>query len=100
MAADISKQEIEFLIHSVARSGCEFERNGDRHNAVDAAAHLRLKYRRGRRHANTAERFIDRLATRNSWTGKQYLMVCPHSGEHTANAWLHRALREYREMEK
>lgn len=96
-AVDPIEDEIEHLILSVAESGCEFERNGDRYNAHDAADHLRLKYRRGKRYASTAESFIDRLATKSSWTGKHYLMICSNAGEHTANAWLHAALEAYRE---
>ncbi len=95
-AAESVEDEIEFLIQSVAVSGCEFERNGNRYNADDAADHLRLKHRRGKRYATSAETFIDRLASKSSWTGKQYLIICPETGEHTANAWLYASLNAHR----
>ena len=94
-SVDEAQREIESLLDFVAASGCEFERNGDRHSAVDAADHLRLKYNRGRRYAKTAEQFIDRLATESSWSGKPYRVYCAGNVE-PSGAWLHRALREQR----
>lgn len=94
--ADVVEDEINALIDEVARSGCQFTRNGSDHNAEDAADHLRLKYRRGKRYASSAENFIDRLASESSWTDKPYMMTCPDSGEQTANAWLHASLADLR----
>ena len=82
-------REIQYLFEFVADSGCSFERNGSSHDSADAADHLRLKYRRGSRYVNTAEQFIDRLASESSWTGKAYTVTC--DGEtRTSNRWLHR----------
>ena len=39
--------EIRRLLDRVGESGCDFERNGTRHNSRDAASHLALKYDRG-----------------------------------------------------
>ena len=88
--------EIEYLLEYVAGSGCVFIRNGDDHDAADAADHLRLKYDRGRRYADTAEQFIDRLASESSWTGKPYSVTCGDTTEPSGD-WLHRALAEYRQ---
>ncbi len=90
-----AEQEIDYLLDFVADSGCTFHRNGDDHGSADAAEHLRLKYRRGKRYADTAEDFIDRLASESSWTGKPYTVTC---GERTepSGRWLHRALADYR----
>ena len=87
--------EIQALLHSVETSGCQFQRNGALHDAADAADHLRLKYGRGKRHVNSAEQFIDRLATESSWTGRPYTIICDGSEEPTG-AWLHRRLAEQR----
>jgi len=57
------KQEILILIEAISGSGCEFERNGSPHDAESAANHLRLKYRRGKRYADTTVKFIERLAS-------------------------------------
>ena len=96
LLADAVDEEIDFLIKQVATSGCDFVRNGSNHGADAAADHLRLKHRRGRRYVASAEKFIDRLASRSSWTGKPYFIVCPETGEHTANAWLHAKLQSHR----
>ena len=80
-------EEIRALIQAVAGSGCEFNRNGSLHSAEAAAEHLELKYTRGKRYANSAEAFIDRLASQSSWSGKPYQMIC--DGEvHPAGDWL------------
>jgi hypothetical protein len=92
---DTADVEIQYLLGYVAESGCTFERNGDSHDAADAADHLRLKYTRGRRYADTAEHFIDRLASRSSWSGKAYSVTCGGNRE-PSGEWLHRALAEYR----
>ena len=80
-------EEIRALIQAVAESGCEFNRNGSLHSAEAAAEHLELKYSRGKRYANSAEAFIDRRASKSSWSGKPYQMIC--DGEvHPAGDWL------------
>ena len=80
-------EEIRALIQAVAESGCEFDRNGSLHSAEAAAEHLELKYSRGKRYANSAEVFIDRLASKSSWSGKPYQMIC--DGEvQPASDWL------------
>ena len=79
--------EIQALIQAVAESECEFNRNGSRHSAEAAAEHLELKYSRGKRYADSAEAFIERLASKSSWSGKPYQMIC--DGEiQPAGDWL------------
>ena len=88
-AEETADAEIRYLLDYVAGSGCVFLRNGDRHDASDAADHLRLKYDRGRRYADTAEQFIDRLASQSSWSGKPYSVTCGATTEPSGD-WLHR----------
>ena len=79
--------EIQALIQAVAESECEFNRNGSLHSAETAAAHLELKYSRGKRYADSAEAFIERLASKSSWSGEPYQMIC--NGEtQPAGDWL------------
>ena len=87
--------EINRLLEKVAESGCDFERNGSIHSSTDAASHLALKYERGERYVDTAEDFIDRLATKSSWSGKPYWVIC--AGERTPSGdWLQGLLVEVR----
>ena len=86
-AAADADTEIRALIQAVAESECKFNRNGSLHSAEAAAAHLELKYSRGRRYADSAEAFIERLASKSSWSGKPYQMIC--GGEtQPAGDWL------------
>ena len=93
--ADTAELEIQYLLDFVADSQCTFVRNGSEHSSPDAADHLRLKYDRGRRYAGTAEGFIDNLATKSSWTGRPYQVICQGIAE-PSGVWLHRALADYR----
>ncbi|WOJ98499.1 DUF5329 domain-containing protein [Congregibacter brevis] len=95
-SADVVDQEITFLIASVEKSGCVFVRNGDEHSSEDAADHLRLKYRRGKRYAGSAEQFIERLASESSWTGKPYYIQCEDTGDHLSKDWLTAQLLSFR----
>ena len=88
-------KEVQYLLEFVANSGCTFVRNGSDHDPADAADHLRLKYSRGSKYVNSAEQFIDRLATASSWTGKPYTVTCDGKTE-PSGEWLHRALDDYR----
>lgn len=87
--------EIRSLIQAVGESGCEFNRNGSVHSAGAAAEHLELKYSRGKRYANSAEAFIDRLASKSSWSGKPYQMICDGKAQ-PAGDWLTATLGELR----
>lgn len=89
--------EINHLINRVEESGCLFVRNGDEHSASDAAGHLRLKYRRGKRYAKTAEQFIERLASESSWSGKPYFINCPDNLPVTSRDWLTKELERFRQ---
>ncbi len=88
--------EIDYLLDYVSTSGCTFIRNDSAHDPADAADHLRLKYSRGKRYVNSAEQFIDRLASESSWSGKPYSVDCDGRTE-PSREWLYRALTQYRE---
>jgi len=90
--------EIRALIQAVAESECEFNRNGSLHSAEAAAAHLELKYARGKRYADSAEAFIERLASRSSWSGKPYQMICDGQTQ-PAGDWLTATLQDIRATE-
>ena len=96
--ADQAETESEYLISTVGQSGCTFIRNGSRHDAEDAASHMRLKYRRGKRYATSAELFIERLASKSSFSGKPYAIECPGSDAVPSGEWLTARLHEYREQ--
>ena len=90
-------EEIGQLLTQLSSSGCEFQRNGDWHPAIEARAHLERKYayllKKGL--VDRTEDFIDRAATGSSVTGKDYQMRC--AGVTSASApWLRAALARIR----
>lgn len=88
--------EINALIDAVAASSCEFMRNGKSHSAQDAAEHLRMKYRRGKKYAGSAEQFITRLASKSSLSGRPYQMHCGGDARQPTALWLQRRLAALR----
>lgn len=91
--------EVEHLIEAVGGSDCTFIRNGSSHDAEDAASHLRMKYRRGKRYAPTAELFIERLASKSSMSGKPYEIKCQDKDAVPSGEWLSARLQEFREQQ-
>ncbi len=94
--ADDGPAEIDYLLNTVGSSDCTFIRNGKRHNAQDAEAHLRMKYRRGKRYAPTSEKFIERLASKSSLSNKPYYIECESEERMAFGQWLMQRLSEYR----
>ena len=82
------EQEVQALVAAVEESGCTFHRNGGTHDSAAAADHMRLKLRRGKRYAKTAEDFIENLATKSSWTGRLYRIECAAGQPEPLNEWL------------
>lgn len=88
--------EIRHLIDFVAASGCSFVRNGDPHEPKAAAEHLLMKYGKAKSRVDTAEDFIDKVASRSYLTGNPYSVRCPGKPEITTRAWLEGELRATR----
>ena len=94
--ADDSVAEIEYLLSSIGSSNCTFIRNGKRYNSQDAEAHLRMKYRQGKRYASSSENFISRLASTSSVSKIPYYMDCDGKETVPSGDWLMQRLDEYR----
>ena len=88
-------EEIDFLLDTVAASGCTFIRNGSEHDADAARDHLALKRRRGSRYFDSADEFIERIASKSSWSGKPYRIRC-EGEEMMASQWFIDALARFR----
>ena len=65
-------QKIESLIAFIAKQEGVFLRNGGEYTPGQAAEHLRMKWKKGGTAINTAEMFIEKLATTSSVSGKPY----------------------------
>ncbi len=61
-----------------------FVRNGDEHTCDEAVSHLRLKLGNTRNRIDTAEQFIDKVASSSSITGKPYIVKIPGKSDENA----------------
>ncbi|MBV1916253.1 MAG: DUF5329 domain-containing protein [Pseudomonadales bacterium] len=92
----VADAEINYLIQAVGNSGCTFLRNGTEHSPKDAENHMRLKYKNGKRWIDSAEQFIERLATKSSWTGTPYYLLCKGKEPQLSSIWMTDQLAAYR----
>jgi hypothetical protein len=95
----IVKQSIALLVllaFAPSLVDCVFVRNGKEYDAQDAEAHLRMKYRRGKRYAPTTEKFIERLASMSSMSKKPYFIECGDEQRVPSGQWLTNLLSQYR----
>ena len=82
-------QKIEALIQAVgALQGAVFIRNGSEHTPVEAAAHLRLKWRNAGKRVKTAPEFIQYCATGSSMSGRPYEIRLKDGRTVLARDWL------------
>ena len=85
---------VSALLQSVETSGCEMERNGERHDGKAAAEHLRMKLQRSGRPAMNPDLFIDRVASGSTVSGKPYYVLCPGRPPVESRTWLRARLAE------
>ncbi len=89
-------REIRHLVDFVATSGCTFIRNGDAHDAKSAADHLAMKYGKARSRLSTPEQFIEHVASRSFFTGREYRVQCPGKAAQSSAQWLTTELASWR----
>jgi hypothetical protein len=94
-----ARTEIEHLLVFVAKSGCQFNRNGTWYSSPEASAHLAKKerYLEERGQIASAEDFIAKAATKSSVTGKPYTVRCGSEPTIASDAWLMAELRRSRQ---
>ena len=90
--------EIDHLLSHLQSSGCQFNRNGDWHDATEAAEHLhkKLNYAVDKGAITSAEEFIDQVASQSSLSGKLYQVRCAQAAPQPSGQWLHAELARYR----
>ncbi len=93
-------QKIEKLISAVSILEGKFIRNGEEHNAHEAADHLRLKLSNAKKSLFssgknwTAEQFIDQLATKSSLSGIPYEIKLKSGKKIPSSDWLKEELKK------
>jgi Family of unknown function (DUF5329) len=89
--------EVNFLLGYVDGSGCQFYRNGSWYDSKAAQDHLRDKYNYLSGSAiNTTEDFIEKAATKSSFSGQPYGVKCNSGVSQTSNKWLRDELARFR----
>lgn len=93
-----ARSEIDALLGVLARSDCQFQRNGSWHGADAARAHLQRKfdYLYKRAAVATAEQFIALAATRSSISGETYFVRCGGDAPVASADWLNAKLQQLR----
>ena len=94
-----AKAEIDHLLDYLAKSGCEFNRNGSWYGSKEARDHLNDKYQYllKKDWVSNAESFIERAATQSSISGKAYQVRCGATQPVASAAWLKAELGRYRQ---
>ncbi|GAA4352126.1 hypothetical protein GCM10023165_40910 [Variovorax defluvii] len=77
----------------------KFVRNGEPHDAAEAAEHLEAKYKHFRKEIVTAEDFIELCATRSEVTRKPYMVQLGNNNPLEARAFMLRELRTMRQRQ-
>jgi hypothetical protein len=93
---EAQRHEVQHLLDFVAASPCTLIRNGSRHDAAEAVAHMRRKYAYFRDEIHTTEEFIAYAASRSTLSGRPYTVECPGRETIRSSQWLLRELRRYR----
>ena len=92
-------EEIDALLDAVATSECLFVRNGKEYDVDAAVSHLQLKRKNGGRYFKTTEQFIERIASKSSFSGKPYEIRCSEAPAQSAFDWFSDRLQEIRTSE-
>lgn len=94
----VVQAEVNSLLAQIDKSGCQFYRNGIWYGPEKAQAHLRDKYDYlvQRNLIDTTEQFIERAATKSSFSGKQYLVKCNDGVAVKSSLWLRDELARLR----
>lgn len=92
------RAEIDALLSTFQKSGCQFFRNGSWHTASEARAHLlrKLEYLEGKNAVQSTEQFIERAASTSSFTGQPYLVKCGDTAAVKSKQWLSAQLKTIR----
>lgn len=93
------KQEINYLLSYVGKTECLYDRNGTRHTGKEAVEHIRNKYDYFHDDIETAEDFIRLSASKSTFSGRHYQVICPGADTEKSQDWLLRALKRYRKQD-
>lgn len=93
-----AQQEIQQLLHVLAISNCQFNRNGEWYTPAEAVKHLNNKFEVlvGKGKIGTTEDFIRIAASESSVSGEPYQVQCGNDAAVNSGPWLTQALTKLR----
>ncbi len=94
----VMTQEISFLLSEIKKTSCKLKRNGTLHTGPEAEKHIRRKYNYARNRIKSAEHFIRYVASRSSWTGRPYTLICANIKVQKTEHWLLTRLNVHRQQ--
>ncbi len=94
----IMSNEISFLLSTIKHTTCQLKRNGSLHSGEDAEKHIRRKYNYVSKKIKTTEQFIAYAATRSSFTGRPYMLICGNTKPQSTASWLLKTLYLHRKQ--
>ncbi len=92
---DGQRHEVQHLLDFIANSHCIIDRNGSQHNGQDALSHIQKKYAYFRNDITSTESFIEYAASKSTFSGKNYTVMCDNHRQ-TTQQWLLDELAIYR----
>ena len=92
-----TQTEITHLLEFVGNTACKFERNGTLYGGIEAQGHIKIKYQYFIDKINSAEDFIKYSATRSTFSGKKYTILCADMPMQFSSDWLLEELKKYRQ---
>lgn len=97
--ADTKDAEIDYLLREMGTSGCTFIRSGKRYKGIAAREYLASKRQRNAQFINSAEEFIEKIASKSSTSGEPYYIDCLGKEEQPAGEWFTALLIKRRNSE-
>ena len=95
--SDAEQKKIDYLIGAIETlDGATFIRNGSAYDAAKAADHMRMKLRYAGDKIQTADQFIDELATKSSMSGVKYLIKLKDGRVVESATFFHEKLAAYK----
>ena len=91
-------REIDHLLGYIKKSGCVFIRNGSRHDAEAAIAHIKKKQDYFSDDIASTEDFIELSASKSTISKKPYQIDCPGKPMIQSQDWLLLELARYRKQ--
>lgn len=93
------RQKVDRLIQYVrGMKGAVFIRNGSEHSCQEAADHLQTKWKKHRDRIQSAEEFIEELASRSGFSGDEYKIRFADGTIVTTNAVLKQELKRLEQL--